>query len=232
MLVVRLRCRAFAEAIAALVHLLQLFACSVLLARVSERFAASENLSRSAPVLLVVWNASDEALLAGLAAGDQDVARVLVHRFKGRVFGMVLSIIHDRSNAEDVAQEVFLRIWRHASSFDPRRGSAASWILTVARNAALDHVATRERRLDRILLDPLDAILDSATAPRGDETLPIADAVNALPRDQRETVIAAAYYGFTAREISEAWNVPLGTVKTRLRSALHKLRDVLVEATP
>jgi RNA polymerase sigma-70 factor (ECF subfamily) len=179
-----------------------------------------------------VTNASDEALLAGLAAGDRDAARVIVHRFKARVFGLALSIIHDRPSAEDVSQEVFLRVWRHASSFDPRRGSAAAWILTVARNTALDHLTMRDRRLDRLPLEPLDAVLDTATAAPGDETLPIADAVNALPPEQRDTLIAAAYHGFTAREISDAWNVPLGTVKTRLRSALHKLRDQLVEATP
>jgi RNA polymerase sigma-70 factor (ECF subfamily) len=179
-----------------------------------------------------VWNASDEALVAGLAAGDRDVARVLVRRFEARVYGLALSILHDRSAAEDVAQESFLRIWRYAPSFDPRRGSAAAWMLTVARNTALDHVATRDRRLERLPLEPLDAAVDTAAAPRDDETAPIADAVHALPPEQRDTVIAAAYYGFTAREISDAWNVPLGTVKTRLRSGLHKLREMLAEATP
>ena len=85
-----------------------------------------------------MWNASDEALVAGLAAGDRDAALVLVRRFQARVFGLALSITRDRSNAEDAAQEAFVKAWRYAASYDPRRGPVAAWLLTIARNAALD----------------------------------------------------------------------------------------------
>jgi RNA polymerase sigma-70 factor (ECF subfamily) len=176
-----------------------------------------------------VWNASDEALVAGLGVGDPDVAQVLVRRFQGRIYGLALSIIRDRAAAEEVAQDTFVRAWRYAASFDPRRGSAAAWLLAIARNASLDFVRARGRRLDRLPLEPIDALPDLADADQilspHDAIAPVAAAVRALPQDQRDTLMAAAYYGFTAKEISEAWNVPLGTVKSRLRLALFKLRD-------
>jgi RNA polymerase sigma-70 factor (ECF subfamily) len=180
-----------------------------------------------------VWNASDEALVAGLGTGDNDVARVLVRRFQARVFGLALSIVGDRRAAEEVAQDTFVRAWKYAASFDPRRGSAAAWLLVIARNTALDYIRARGRRLERLPLEPLDSVPESAEGDgivsAHDAIAPVADAVRSLPSEQRDTLMAAAYYGFTAREISDAWNVPIGTVKTRLRLALHKLRDELTE---
>ena len=164
-----------------------------------------------------MWNASDEALVAGLGAGDPDVALVLVRRFQARVFGLARSIIRDPSAAEEVAQDTFVRAWRYAASFDPRRGSAAAWLLTIARNTALDYIRARDRRLDQLSLAPLDEFsewpdLDDRIGTR-DDIAPVADALRSLPPEQRDTLIAAAYYGFTAREISEAWHVPLGSVE-------------------
>ena len=192
--------------------------------------------SPSPPVENGVDNASDEALVAGLGTGDTDVARVLIRRFQSRVYGLALSIIRDRQAAEEVAQDTFVRAWRYAASFDPRRGSAAAWLLAIGRNTALDYIRARGRRLERLTLEPLESLADSVegdpiTNPR-DAIAPVVEAVRSLPREQRETLMAAAYYGFTAREISEAWDVPLGTVKTRLRLALHKLRDELAEVAP
>jgi RNA polymerase sigma-70 factor (ECF subfamily) len=183
-----------------------------------------------------VWDASDEALVAGLAVGDVDVARVFVRRFQARVYGLALSITHDRSVAEEAAQEAFLRAWRYAASFDPRRGSAATWLLTIARNAALDQVRVHGRRQQHLPSQPLDEVGDvpgdqDIEGPRDDHAV-VAEALRSLPAEQRDTLVAAAFQGLTAREISEAWGVPLGTVKTRLRLAMNKLRDTLTEAMP
>ncbi|MEA3183913.1 MAG: hypothetical protein QOJ74_390, partial [Ilumatobacteraceae bacterium] len=92
-----------------------------------------------------MWNASDEALVAGLGAGDTDVARILIRRYQARVYGLALSIIRDRHAAEEVAQDTFVRAWRYAASFDPRRGSAAAWLLAIGRNTALDYIRARGR---------------------------------------------------------------------------------------
>jgi RNA polymerase sigma factor (sigma-70 family) len=183
-----------------------------------------------------VWNASDEALVAGFTTGDGDVARVFVNRFQDRVYGLALAITRDRQAAEEVAQDAFLRAWRYGASYDPRRGSVAAWLLRITRNVALDHVRIGQRRLDRVPSDPGRAIDDPAgdadvVSPIGDLAA-VADGLRSLPVEQRETLMAAAYYGLTAREISDAWDVPLGTVKTRLRLALAKLRDLFAGVAP
>lgn len=183
-----------------------------------------------------VWNASDEALVAGYATGDPDVARVFVRRFQDRVYGLALAITRDRQAAQEVAQDAFLRAWRYGASYDPRRGSATAWLLRITRNAALDYARTSQRRLDHVVADADSVIDDMAgdadvSSPIGDLAA-IADGLRTLPTEQRETLMAAAYYGLTAREISDAWDIPLGTVKTRLRLALAKLRDLFAGVAP
>jgi len=177
-----------------------------------------------------MWNASDEALVAGLAAGDRDAALVFVRRFQARVFGLALSITHNRSSAEEAAQDAFVKAWRYAASYDARRGPVAAWLLTIARNAALDHARARSRRLDQSGFDGDEDIAgaDGIDCPY-EELAPLADAVRALPDEQRAVLMASVYRGLTTREISEAWQLPLGTVKTRLRLALSRLRDLAVE---
>lgn len=184
-----------------------------------------------------MWSASDEALVAGFTTGDGDVARVFVNRFQDRVYGLALAMTRDRQAAEEVAQDAFLRAWRYGASYDPRRGSVGAWLLRITRNVALDHVRTSQRRLDRVVaIDPGDGIDDPAgdadvVSPIGDLAA-VAEGLRSLPVEQRETLMAAAYYGLTTREIGEAWDVPLGTVKTRLRLALAKLRDLFAGVAP
>jgi RNA polymerase sigma factor (sigma-70 family) len=186
-------------------------------------------------VQIGVWDVSDEALVAGLVAGDADVTAVFVRRFQARVYGLALSITRQPEAAEEVAQDAFVRAWRYSASFDPRRGSAAAWLLGIARNAALDHLRSLGRRLDRPVRDPdglfTDLVGDDDLVSPHDDLSTVAAELRALPVEQRETLLAAAYYGFTAREISEAWDLPLGTVKTRLRLAMHRLRSVLAEVS-
>ena len=178
-----------------------------------------------------MWDASDEALVAGLGAGDTDAALVFIRRFQARVFGLAVSIVRDHQAAEEVAQDTFVRAWRYSAGYDPRRGSAAAWVLAIARNVALDHVRAKGRRLDQPAPDPLELfndLMSDGDPRRGhDDLAAVSGALRALPPDQRDTLMAATYYGMSAREVSDAWNVPIGTVKTRLRLALHKLRGEL-----
>lgn len=176
---------------------------------------------------------SDETLLAAMAMGDEQAALTLVRRYQRRVFGLALSIVGDPSLAEDVAQEALLRVWRHAPVYDTRRGSVAAWILTIARNLAID--ALRLRRAsptdpdDFLSLglistqgDPDQAALASDTAAR------LREAITTLPVEQRRAVVLAAFYGLTAKEVCERESIPLGTAKTRIRTGLLRLRAVLV----
>jgi RNA polymerase sigma-70 factor (ECF subfamily) len=178
------------------------------------------------------WDASDESLLAGVGAGDADAATVLVRRYQRRVYGLARSVLGDATAAEDVAQEAFVRMWRHAEAFDPRRASVATWLLTITRNLAID--ALRLRRAAPT--DPAVLLaLHLAEGGRGPEELAVAGddgrrvraAIATLPGEQRRALVRAAYLGQTAREIGAAESIPLGTAKTRIRTAMLKLRDAL-----
>jgi RNA polymerase sigma factor (sigma-70 family) len=177
-----------------------------------------------------MWNLSDEALLAGLGSGDRDAAAVFVRRFQRRVFGLTLSVLRDRGAAEEAAQESFVRAWRHASAYDPRRGTVAAWLLTIARNVSINMLTAR--RFDPIDPEVLLAMEGKRPAEAGAEAQ-VADRellrepLARLPEDQRRALVLAVFYGFTAREIGELDGVPLGTVKTRIRSAMLKLRASL-----
>jgi RNA polymerase sigma factor (sigma-70 family) len=172
---------------------------------------------------------SDEALLSGLAAGDADAATAFTRRFQARVYGLVLTIVRDEGVAEDVAQETFVRAWRHARTYDARRGRVATWLLTIARNLAIDVIRVKRP-------EPLDPDLVAAKLHQtgvADEDYPsderdrMRGAIAELPPDQRRALFLAAYLGRTAQEIGELEGVPLGTAKTRIRTAMLKLRDSL-----
>jgi RNA polymerase sigma factor (sigma-70 family) len=175
---------------------------------------------------------SDEALLSGLAAGDADAATAFTRRFQARVYGLVLTIVRDRGTAEDVAQETFVRAWRYAQTYDPRRGRVATWLLTIARNLAIDVV--RVKRAEPLDPDVVVRRLQEGIAETPvDEQFPpderdrVREAISELPHDQRRALVLAAYLGRSAREIGELEGVPLGTAKTRIRAAMLKLRDSL-----
>jgi RNA polymerase sigma-70 factor (ECF subfamily) len=179
-----------------------------------------------------MWDAADDALVAGLAAGDSAAATALVRRFQRRVYGLALAVVGDRALAEDVAQEAFVRAWRHAGVYDPRRASVATWLLTITRNLAIDML--RMRRSEPI--DPASlATIVGASASRGPAEAAVASseaerlraALAELPEEQRRALVLAAIGGRTGQEISEAEGIPLGTAKTRIRTAMIRLRTSL-----
>ena len=176
---------------------------------------------------------SDEALLAGYATGDPRTAAAFVRRFQSRVYGLALTIVRQPAVAEEVAQETFVRVYRHAGNYDARRGRVSTWLLSIARNLAID--VTRMRRFDPVDPDVLAAELAIDSQSPGvdemgvqpDERDRLRSAISELPQEQRSALVQAAYLGRTAREISLLDDVPLGTVKTRIRTAMLKLRSDL-----
>jgi RNA polymerase sigma factor (sigma-70 family) len=181
-----------------------------------------------------VWVVSDDALLDGLATGDPDAAGAFVERFERRVFGVAIRIVSDPRLAEDVAQETFLRAWQRAEAFDPRRGTVVSWLLTIARNLAID--AVRLRRV--VIVDPEELVArrDPANergpadlAMLSSETERLRVAIGHLPSDQARALVLAAFFGRTAQEIADSESIPLGTAKTRIRTAMIRLRAALVD---
>ena len=180
-----------------------------------------------------MWDASDEALLAGFATGEPTATAVFVRRFQRRLYGLAMTIVGEDA-AADVAQEAFVRAWRHAGAYDARRGSVPTWLLTITRNLALDHLrAGRSRPVDPV--DPVTIVL-TAGGPGPEDQMVLADdagrataALRELPVDQRRALALAALGGRTAREIGEIEAIPLGTAKTRVRTALLRVRDTLAE---
>ena len=175
---------------------------------------------------------SDEALLAGYATGDPRTAAAFVRRFQGRVYGLALTIVRQPALAEEVAQETFTRVYRHAGNYDARKGRVSTWLLSIARNLAID--VTRMKRLDPVDPEVIEAELTIESQPGADEVGlqpderdQLRSAIGDLPDDQRRAIVLAAYMGRTAREISDLDDVPLGTVKTRIRTAMLKLREQL-----
>jgi RNA polymerase sigma factor (sigma-70 family) len=174
---------------------------------------------------------SDDALLAGLTFGDAEAGRVFVGRFQSRVYGLALAVLRDPVLAEDVAQEAFLRAWKHGQSYDPRRGTVAAWLLRITRNLAID--ALRLRRAEVMDPDVLAAVAPPSTVSVEDTAL-ISEAVGAvrralrqLPEEQARALLLAAFYGRTAEEISRSEAIPLGTAKTRIRLGLRRIRAQL-----
>src|SRR5947209_7820078 len=181
-----------------------------------------------------MWEASNEALLAGFATGDPDAATAFLRRFQRRVYGLARMIVGDTALAEDVAQEAFVRAWRHGMAYDARRGSVPTWLLTITRNLAID--AVRLHRPQPV--DPETIALlgweaegagssPAAAAEAHDDERKLRHAIARLPDEQRRALVLAAIGGRTAKEISESEGIPLGTAKTRIRAGMTKLRDTL-----
>lgn len=170
---------------------------------------------------------SDEALLAGMSAGDADAAAAFVRHHQARVYGLALTIVGDPAVAEEVAQEAFVRAWRHAGSFDPLRGRATTWLLTIARNVAVDVLRVRRD----LPVDPVG--MSEILVSHVDDGERVADrerigaALRSIPHEQAVAVVLAVHFGLTAQEVSEYQKVPLGTAKTRIRTGLHRLRTQL-----
>jgi RNA polymerase sigma-70 factor (ECF subfamily) len=180
-------------------------------------------------------NVSDEALLAGMVIGDDRAGLTFVRRYQHRLFGLAMGIVGEVGLAEDVAQEAFIRIFRHAAVFDARRGSVATWSLTITRNLAIDAIRVRKGTPtdpdDRVFLEltsrehqPDDAALTADALAR------TKIALVTLPLEQRRAVVLATMYGRTAGEVAELESIPLGTAKSRIRMGMAKLRETVIVA--
>lgn len=169
---------------------------------------------------------SDESLIAGMASGDADATAAFVRRFQARVFGLALSVVDDVGTAEEVAQDAFVRAWRHAATYDARRGRVATWLLTITRNLAVDAIRMRrDQPIDpeRLLVSLVSA--EDPAEPEGSDQL--REGLRALPVDQRRPIVLSVYYGLTAKEIAAQEGIPLGTAKTRIRRGLARLRQAM-----
>lgn len=169
-------------------------------------------------------------LLAATATGDQQAFAAFYDLTSARVHGLVVRVLRDVSQSEEVTQEVFLQVWRTATSFDSSRGSALAWLLTLAHRRAIDRVRSAqaqsdrdqayESRNDRSTPDPTGETVEDRMQARD-----IRSAVKELGPPHQEALELAYFEGLTHREVSERLGLPLGTAKTRIRDGLRKLRE-------
>lgn len=171
-------------------------------------------------------------LLQSVASGDQQAFARLYDMLSSRVFGLILRVLVDRSQSEEVLQEVFLEIWQSAAKFAPNRGQGRSWVLTIAHRRAVDRVRSAQASADRdarVGLRDLDAPRDDVaeSVEMRMEARRVAEAVAALPKAQREAITLAYYGGYSQSEIAALVGSPLGTIKTRMRDGLSRLRTLM-----
>ncbi|MFF9120969.1 sigma-70 family RNA polymerase sigma factor [Streptomyces massasporeus] len=174
---------------------------------------------------------ADELLLL-VAGGDQKAFEELYTVVSGPVFGLVRRVVRDPAQSEEVAQEVLLELWRSAARFDPGRGSAMSWILTLAHRRAVDRVRSARAAGEREQREALRAnqpAFDQVTeeVEAGLEREWVRRCLDRLTVLQRQSVTLAYYEGYTYREVAEQLSLPLGTVKTRMRDGLTRMRECL-----
>jgi RNA polymerase sigma-70 factor (ECF subfamily) len=174
---------------------------------------------------------SDLDVLSAIARGDEQALASLYDRYRLILFGLILRILHSRSDAEDVLQEVFLQVWQKAKDFDESRGRPFTWLVTLARSRAIDRLRSlgaRDRLADgaaREFTEEVgDAVTDSILSERSKI---VRDALMELSEDQKEVLLLAYFDGFTQSEIAKRLGAPLGTIKTRMRSGMIKLRELL-----
>lgn len=177
-----------------------------------------------------------DLVLQRVSRGDSEAFEELFRRVSGQVLGVARRVLRDPAQSEEVAQEVLVEVWRTASRFEPARGSAATWIMTVAHRRAIDRVRSAQASTDRdIRVAHRDHVPDHDSVAEQVETRleqeQVRRCLGSLTDLQRESLTLAYYGGNTYREVAGLLDVPLGTVKTRLRDGLIRLRDCLgVEA--
>jgi RNA polymerase sigma-70 factor (ECF subfamily) len=202
----------------------------------AEPFAAGYATARMLPLLLAVLaraSGAEDALLGRIAQGDAAALKSLYDRCAPTALALALRILRNRTEAEDVVQDAFVEAWKRAASFDPRRGSALSFVLSITRSRALDRLRSRSaaeratQALSREESAPVPLPIESAEQRQDRER--IQAALQALPPEQRAVLELAYFEGLSQSEIAARTGDPLGTVKTRSRLALEKLAGLLGE---
>lgn len=174
---------------------------------------------------------ADIALLERIVARDERAVGELYDRHHRLMFGLILRILQDRSEAEEVLQEVFVLVWTRAETYNVALGSPAAWLVRVSRNRAIDRLRANRVRLKAVESAPLPeaAVSPELLAGQSEQQRAVARALDLLPDEQRVLIEQAYFLGLTQSELSERFRMPLGTVKTRIRTGMLALRQHLAQ---
>jgi len=174
---------------------------------------------------------NDVELLKAIAARDEAALAQLYDRYRTILFGLLMRILNNREEAQDVLQETFLQVWRKAADFDESRGRPFTWLVTVARSRGIDRLrtlASRERVAEAGAREVSEEVSDAATdAFKSEQRGLVSDALAKLPDEQKRLIMLAYFDGLTQSEIATRLGSPLGTVKTRMRTGMIRLRELL-----
>jgi RNA polymerase sigma-70 factor (ECF subfamily) len=178
---------------------------------------------------------TDEQLIVALTRGEAWAMTALYDRYARLVYSLAFKVLNDRAAAEETVQEVFVKVWRRAYDYDAARGKFSAWLTGIAHHHAIDEL--RRRRVRPIASEDEDALANVATdMPAPDDAVQqsfehqrILDALQEIPGEQRRCIEMAYFEGYTQEEIAERLNEPLGTVKTRMRLGMQKLKGLLAE---
>lgn len=166
--------------------------------------------------------------IAALKQGDPSALASLYDQYGATLFGTVLRIVQSEEKAEELLQETFLKIWKNAGSYDETKGKFFTWALNIARNTAIDHLRSSDHR-NHQKTDSFDFLVYSQNHPSQEtatDTIGLREIVGKLDEKYRKVIDMAYFQGYTQSEIEEAMNIPIGTVKTRMRLAIKELRKI------
>lgn len=172
-------------------------------------------------------SAFDARLVAELAAGDAKAAGKLFDRYGGLVYNLSARILKDAAEAEEVVQELFVRVWREAAKFDPARGEVKSYLVQMARSMAIDRLRSQASRAKREEAYALEAAEGNPSSSQTEQGRLVRQALSLLPEDERNILAAAYFEGYTQAELAERFGLPLGTVKSKVRQGMQKMKKQL-----
>lgn len=177
---------------------------------------------------------SDAELLRAITNGDENALAFLYDRYRTILFSVILRIVYSREEAEDVLQEVFLQVWNKARDYNESRGKVFTWLVTLARSRAIDRLRSlgvREKAVDEATRETLDVVSDAEIdAIHAEKKERVERVLSELPEEQRRVLLMAYFEGRSQSEIAEALNTPLGTVKTRMRSGMNRIRELFSDS--